>query len=109
MDAQQILDQANDAITVRRVFGEPIERDGVTVVPVAVVFGGGGGGTGQGPSGESGWGSGYGVHARPAGVFVIGEGQVKFEPAVDVSRIAITALLLGAFVFLRRGRKRRRR
>ena len=78
MDAQQILDQANDAITVRRVFGEPIERDGVTVVPVAVVFGGGGGGTGQGPSGESG-------------------------------RIAITALLLGAFVFLRRGRKRRRR
>ena len=43
MDAQQILDQANDAITVRRVFGEPIERDGVTVVPVAVVFGGGGG------------------------------------------------------------------
>lgn len=33
-----------EAITVRRVFGEPVEQDGVTIVPAAFVRGGGGGG-----------------------------------------------------------------
>ena len=32
-----------DTFTVRRVFGEPVEKDGVVVIPVAMVSGGGGG------------------------------------------------------------------
>ena len=38
----EILGGARDAITVRRVYGEPIEQEGVTVVPAAAVRGGGG-------------------------------------------------------------------
>ena len=34
-----------DLLTVRRVFGEPVVRDDVTVIPVARVVGGGGGGS----------------------------------------------------------------
>src|SRR5437588_871712 len=47
MDAGQILEQARDALTVRRVFGEPIQRDGVLVVPVAKLMGGAGSGSGE--------------------------------------------------------------
>jgi uncharacterized spore protein YtfJ len=48
MDVQEFLGQVGDAVTVKRVFGEPYERDGVTVIPAAVVLGGGGGGGGEG-------------------------------------------------------------
>jgi uncharacterized spore protein YtfJ len=49
MDVETLLKQAREVATVRRVFGEPIERDGVTVVPVAAVRGGGGGATAPTP------------------------------------------------------------
>ena len=69
-----VVARAKDALTVRRVFGEPIERDGVTIVPVARFLGAGGTGTREGgPGGRTGpgWGSGsgggYGLKAVPAG------------------------------------------
>ena len=46
MSPDDILTRVGDQLGIKRVFGQPIERDGVTVVPVAVAFGGGGGGTG---------------------------------------------------------------
>ena len=97
MDPQLILTGAQDALTARRVFGEPIHADGVTIVPAAVVSGGGGGG---GRGAEQG-GVGFGLTARPAGVFVVRAGDARWRPAVDVNRVilggqlvAITALLL---------------
>ena len=49
MDVNELMRQTRDVLTVTRLFGEPVERDGVTVIPVAVVRGGGGGGHGEGP------------------------------------------------------------
>ncbi len=43
MNVEEILDRARDAITVKRVFAEPIEQDGLTLIPAALVVGGGGG------------------------------------------------------------------
>ena len=40
MDVHEVLNQARDAMTVKRVFGDPYEKDGVTVIPVANVMGG---------------------------------------------------------------------
>jgi len=39
----ELLQGARDAITVKRVYGDQVERDGVTVLPAASVRGGGGG------------------------------------------------------------------
>ncbi len=78
----EILGGARDAITVRRVYGEPIEQEGTTVVPAAAVRGGGGGG---GDS-EGNGGGGFGVAARPVGAYVIRDGEVVWRPAVDVNR-----------------------
>ena len=95
MDVMETIAEAREAITVRRVFGEPYERDGVTVIPAARVQGGGGGGGSEGgPTLGKGAGSGFGLIARPVGAFVIREGQVSWQPAVDVTRIVLGAQLV---------------
>lgn len=93
MDIQHVLEHAEDAMTVGRVFGTPYERDGVAVIPVAVVRGGGGGG--GAPASRSG--GGFGLLARPIGAYVVREGRVSFRPAVDLDRVLALVGLLGAF------------
>ena len=46
MEARELIEGVREALSVRQVFGEPVERDGVTVIPAATVIGGGGGGGG---------------------------------------------------------------
>lgn len=103
VDVNQFVTTAQDAITVRRVYGEPVERDGVTVIPAARVAGGGGGGNGQEASGQQGEGGGFGIAASPAGAFVIREGSVRWMPAVDPARIVATAALALVAVVLAGG------
>jgi uncharacterized spore protein YtfJ len=95
MNVDEMLTGVRDALTVKRVYGDPIERDGILVIPAAAVQGGGGGG---GDSANNG-GGGFGVAAKPVGAFIIREGQVTWEPAVDVNRIVGRAMLV-AIVFL---------
>ena len=66
-----LVTTARDAITVRRVYGEPVTQDAVTVIAAASVWGGGGGGRGRDQQGQEGQGGGFGLHARPVGAYVI--------------------------------------
>ena len=43
-DIDELLNGARDAIAAKRVYADPVEGDGVTLVPAASVRGGGGGG-----------------------------------------------------------------
>ena len=79
MRVEELLSGARDAISVRRVFGDPIEHEGIVVVPVAKVGGGGGGG---GDSDDNG-GGGFGLGAKPVGAYVIKNGEVTWKPAID--------------------------
>ena len=110
---EDLLAGHRDAITVKRVFGEPFEKNGVTVIPAAKVMGGGGGGEGEtsekdGAPGK-GSGTGFGLSARPAGAYVIKGDHVKWEPAVDVERIVLGAMSLAAVFLLTRRRRRKAR
>lgn len=103
MDPQQVLQSAQEAMTARRVFGEPIQAEGATILPVAVIGGGGGGG-----ARSQGGGVGYGMGVRAAGVYVIRKGRAAWRPAVNVNLIvaggqlvAIVALLALRPVLLR--------
>ena len=100
MNVSEMLEGAREAITVRRVYGDPIERDGVMIIPAADVRGGGGGGAGTDAAGDSGGGGGFGVMARPVGVYVIRDGGVNWEPAVDVSRLAIGGMVTAVVALL---------
>lgn len=101
---ESVLDSirgTRDAITVRRVFGDPVEVDGVTVIPVARVAGGGGGGGGEGSKAEetgSGFGTGFGLRVHPVGVYRVRDGEVEWKPTVDVTSLARTGQLLGGVV-----------
>lgn len=96
MNMDEMLTGVRDAISVQRVYGEPIERDGVLVIPAAKVRGmGGGGGDNQNNGG-----GGFGITAKPAGAYVIRNGEVKWEPAIDVNRIALGGQLVAIVFFL---------
>jgi uncharacterized spore protein YtfJ len=98
------LDALRDVLTVKRVFGEAYEAHGVTVIPVAAVRGGGGGGGGEDAQHQAGGGAGLGIVARPVGVFVVDDQGVRWEPAVDVTRIVVGGQLVAvaAILLLRR-------
>lgn len=93
------------------VYGEPVSRDGITLLPVAKISGGGGGGSGEGsppnrgdraPSEATGRGvgGGFGVSAKPMGAFVIKDGSVGWRPAVDVNKIILGAQLVAVAALL---------
>jgi uncharacterized spore protein YtfJ len=100
MDFMQSVEGARDAMTVKRVYGEPYERNGVTVIPAASVQGGGGGGGGEDAEGQSGGGSGFGVRARPVGAYVIRGDDVSWEPAMDLNRTILGGQLLALVALL---------
>jgi uncharacterized spore protein YtfJ len=115
MDIPDGLKGTYDAVTVRRVYGDPIERDGVTLIPVAAVRGGFGYGGGHDDGGNEGGGGGSGVSARPVGMYRIEGGKLSWQPALDVTRIAmagqvvaVVALLVLRSVLKSRRRRRRR-
>jgi len=88
----------------RRVVGAPIARQGVVLVPVAVVYGGSGGGSGTDTQGNLGQGAGWAGIARPVGAYVLAEGRVRYAPVIDVTRLALGAQLTGAVAMLVLGR-----
>ena len=101
MNVQDIVDRARDAVTVNRVYGEPIHEDGVTIIPAAKVGGGGGGGEGAQPEDKGhGSGGGLGMSAQPTGAFVVRDGKVTWQPAIDVNRAVLAAAALGVAALL---------
>jgi uncharacterized spore protein YtfJ len=117
MKLGEALQAARDAVSAKRVFGEPVERHGVTVIPAASVLGGGGGGGGEnagspaGQGGEPGAGFGFGLWARPVGAIEITERGTEWKPApLDVTGVLMVGLMfavpaaLAAWIRHRRNR-----
>ncbi len=71
-------------------YGEPIERDGTTVVPVALVGYGLGAGSGASDAEGSGAGGGGGGSVMPVGYIQMRNGVTTFHPiGTVVSRVAV--------------------
>jgi uncharacterized spore protein YtfJ len=96
MNGLEAIEQAREALTVRRVYGEPYQEEGVTVIPAANVMGGAGGGGDQAGNG----GGGFGMRARPAGAWVIKDGEVRWRPALDLNRIIFMGQIVAIVFFL---------
>jgi uncharacterized spore protein YtfJ len=85
------LDALTDGLTgmVGSVFGAPIDRDGVTVIPVARARWGMGGGFApkhpldRGPGGEPSFGGGGGTIVKPVGFIELRQGQARFRAIPD--------------------------
>ena len=82
--AEKLAEKLGASAKASAVFGEPTERDGVTVIPVAKVrYGfGSGGGAGSDDDGDHtgfGGGGGGGLEAKPIGFIQIRDGNAEFE------------------------------
>ncbi|MGH9195623.1 MAG: spore germination protein GerW family protein [Acidimicrobiia bacterium] len=101
MEVEDVIAQARDSLTVKRVFGEPYEKNGMTVIPVARVQGGAGGGGGEGPDGQGkGSGSGFAMTARPVGAYVIRGDELTWRPALDINRIILGGQIVAIVALL---------
>lgn len=97
-----ILDKVLKQAHARIVYGDPIERVGCTIIPVAKVsarfgFGGGGGraNTDEGPEGGSGGGGGGTINAKPIGYIEVTDAGAEFHAIEDSTQIALAALRIG--------------
>jgi len=125
MDAEIILARMAENLSIRRAFGAAYEKDGMLIIPVALVAGGGGGGTGTRPAGPPGAGSaeqdaapkdsgrtdaggGFGGVVLPSGAYVVKGDQVRWVPAVDTTILVLATLSL-VRVLARAWSRRRRR
>jgi uncharacterized spore protein YtfJ len=84
---EKLAERVGGKASIKAVFGEPISRNGKTIVPVAKIRWGFGGGTGTGPSSQAadapvgtGSGAGGGVTAEPIGYLEIGDEGAAFKP-----------------------------
>jgi uncharacterized spore protein YtfJ len=136
VDMDNLVTKAADNISVRRAFGTPYEKNGMLIIPVAIVAGGGGGGTARnrrgnpvaGPdtppeqdatapdvtpqdSGRTETGGGMGGLVLPSGAYVVRGDQVRWVPAVDGTVVVLASLILVrvlARTWTRQRRHRRR-
>jgi len=139
MDVEKLLATASENLSVRRAFGTAYEKDGMLIIPVALVAGGGGGGTGTarsrrddpaaspgarpgagpaghgtapGDPGRTDAGGGFGGLVLPSGAYVVKGDQVRWVPAVDVTIVVVASLSLVrvlARTWTRRSRRHGRR
>jgi uncharacterized spore protein YtfJ len=118
------IERILEHLTAAPVFGPPTTAGEVTVIPVsAVSFGFGfGAGGGRGPAGPEpaggGSGAGGGGRAEPRGYIRVTGAEVKYEPIIDQTRVAVAGILMVAWnvfwigvtvraVLQRRGRRPR--
>ena len=96
MDTRQTLSGVQTALSTHRVFGAPIHSNGSTIIPAASIRGGGAGGGRD----ERHAGAGFGLRARPVGVYVLHDGKVSWRPAVDITRVIAGGQLVALVLML---------
>ncbi len=111
---QNIGEKLGSTATVKSVFGEPIQVQGKTVLPIAKVAYGFGAGSGTGPHKNGGdghpvegGGGGGGVRAFPAGALEITETGTRFIQFTDARALAAAfaaGALFASLFFARRSK-----
>ena len=100
-----ITKQIADTVTsvgVHVAYGEPVELDGTTIVPVAIAgYGFGAGEAGATDQGE-GSGAGGGGFACPTGAYVTRDGYTRFEPnTIALLAVSIPFVLVAGHALTR--------
>jgi uncharacterized spore protein YtfJ len=103
IDPKELLAKTTDALSVGRVFGSPIEKDGCLIIPVAWSVGGGGTGVEVQPDGSADpacerVGSGFGGVTFPVGVYAVENGKVRWVPVLDVTWLLLAIAAIAALL-----------
>lgn len=98
-----LIRQGRETLGSNRVYGEPYERNGVTLITAAAIRGGVGGGEGEGGDEDSqgaGSGGGYGMSARPVGAYLIKGDEVTWIPAADTTKVIVASQIVAIFALM---------
>ena len=90
MKIDELIASVKNSVEAEKVYAQPYERNGITVIAAASFSGGTGGGSGRDETGQEGEGGGFGISAKPTGAYVINGDDVRWVPAVDVNRLITT-------------------
>ncbi len=103
---ERVAEKMGIHASAKAVYADPVEHDGVTVIPVAKLRWGFGGGSGR-KKGKRGQGGGGGMHAAPLGYIEMKDGQTQFKPIRDPLALVpvVCAGALAGWVVLRSLRK----
>lgn len=95
---ERLAEKLGSKASVSAVFGNPVDREGITIIPVARVgfgFGGGAGSGGRQREIAQGGGGGGGVSAAPVGYIAIKDGNAAFNPIRDpVADVVVPLVML---------------
>jgi uncharacterized spore protein YtfJ len=96
MGSVGIIEAIRDSLVthtgVNTLYGQPIEAQGKTIIPVAKIAYGFGAGAGNARGQENaGGGGGGGVHSSPLGVIEVTPQQTRFVPISDRKKLAAAA------------------
>ncbi|WP_433633275.1 GerW family sporulation protein [Halomicrococcus sp. NG-SE-24] len=94
---EDLVERLRQSATVETVYGEQIEREGKTVVPVATVGYGFGGGW-ETEEDETGGGLGGGVRATPVGALEVTDEETRFVRLDEGSRAGAGLVLFAGLV-----------
>jgi uncharacterized spore protein YtfJ len=102
---ERLAEAFKTIVDAKMIYGEPIERDGVTIIPVSKLRYGFGGGMGK-RDGEEGGGGGGGMVVHPAGYIELKDGSSRFRAIRDPITfvpLVIAGGLTGLLLRARRG------
>lgn len=102
---EPIVERLQQSASVESVYGNPIESDQRTVIPVARVAYGFGSGGNETEDEDGGFGGGGGLAASPVGALEITDAGTRYI-RFDEPRRMIAAFAVGLLVGLRLGRRR---
>lgn len=97
---EQLAQRLGISANAAAIYGQPVERGGVTVIPVAKARYGFGGGSGLSKKGEEGSGGGGGVSVSPVGYIEIKGGDTRFRKIRDPQSLIAALAIGGLFAFL---------
>ncbi|WP_439882632.1 spore germination protein GerW family protein [Pontibacter sp. MBLB2868] len=96
---ERLADKLGISANATKIYGEAVERDGATVIPVAKARYGFGGGRGT-KGDEKGFGGGGGVAITPVGFIEMKDGTTKFRSIRDPETVMKIVAISGLFTFL---------
>jgi uncharacterized spore protein YtfJ len=101
---QHLADRLSATASARTVFGDPVARNGATIIPVASVrYGFGGGGGRRRDQNQEGAGGGGGVRVSPVGYIEMTERGVAFRRIPSTSRLARAVAIAAGVSIAARG------
>ncbi|MFD2512237.1 spore germination protein GerW family protein [Pontibacter locisalis] len=97
---ERLAEKLGTAANSTTIYGEPVEREAVTVIPVSKATFGFGGGEGTGKEGNgAGSGGGGGMVLAPVGYIEIKDGETRFRTIRDPQTV-VKIVAIGSFALM---------